>query len=476
MMSEPFTFVLFGATGDLSRKKILPALAKLMKRQQLGEDFRIIGIGRRPWNNEELIEQMSAYWSKATNHDRLAFSSKTEYLQMDFDKKEDYEKLAHRLGEIESKQGSQNRLYYFATLPDHFLPIVQSLKGQNLVKVKKNSWTRFVFEKPFGRDQKSAKKLDASLQKILSVEQLYYIDHYLGKEWVQNIPATRFANWFLKPLWNKQFIDHVQINLLENFGIEERGHFYDQEGAIRDVVQNHVLQVLSLVAMKEPKQLNSKEIQREKEIILKNTVIRPQDVVKGQYEGYLEEKGVNKYSTTETFAAMKARINTPEWKGVPFYIRTGKCLQQKFASVYVEFKHDPKKHYQGSQPNFLLFQIQPNEGAVMQINVKVPARKNQLQSAPMTFCHECTFGPTTPEAYENLLLDAVQGDHSFFASPKEIELAWKIVDPIIGKKKQKPHSYAKNTMGPKEATKLMNKDGRDWWDHVMEVNQNLPKL
>lgn len=474
-MNRPFTFILFGATGDLSRKKILPALAKLMKREQLGETFRIIAVGRRDWNRDEVIGQMAAYWNNSTNHDLLSFGEHVEYLKMDLDKGKDYEKLSARLTAIEKDQGSANRVYYFATLPEHFLPVVENLQKKKMIKTKKPNWTRFVFEKPFGRDLKTAKKLNDSLKKIISSDQLFFIDHYLGKEWVQNIATTRFANWFLKPLWNKQFIDHVQINLLENFGIEDRGHFYDQQGVIRDVVQNHVLQVLSLVAMREPKNGTAKEMQREKEAILQKMKIEEKEVVKGQYAGYLEEKGVNAYSTTETFVAMKARIDTPEWKGVPFYIRAGKALEKKFASVYVEFKHDPKKHHPGSQANFLLFQIQPNEGIVMQINVKVPARKNQLQSAPMTFCHECTFGPSTPEAYENLIADALQGDHSFFANSTEIERAWKIVDPVIAKKK-KVETYARNSMGPKTANKLIEKDGRVWWDHIVDVNQSLPRI
>lgn len=473
-MDQPFTLVLFGVTGDLARKKIVPALERLMKRQTLGENFRIIGVGRRPWSSEELASNLAPYLKNATNHDWLAFSTHLEYLQIDFDQSDEYQKLAKRLAEIEQIQKTSNRLYYFATLPSHFELIVNNLKKTKLDHVKKPFWTRFVFEKPFGSDQKSAKKLNQQLRNVLKEDQIYRIDHYLGKEWVQNVTVSRFANNILESLWNKNYIDHVQINLLENFGVEDRANFYDQQGALRDVVQNHLLQLVSLVAMEPPKNQHAIAIHAQKHKTLKAIRVNEKKIVLGQYQGYLEHGGVKAKSTTETFAALELAINTPRWKGVPFFVRTGKHLTKRLAHIYIQFKPTPMmKSHADVQPNFALFQIQPNEGLIIRMNVKVPGQKNRLQPVTMTFCHECVFGAQTPEAYENLLQDALQGDQSYFMNEDEIDQAWKIVD-AIQKKRPKTIFYVKGSNGPVESEKMLGKN-RFWWNDIEQVGQSLPQ-
>ncbi|MFQ5836163.1 MAG: glucose-6-phosphate dehydrogenase, partial [bacterium] len=385
------------------------------------------------------------------------------YFQTNFYDEKRFRDLGNFVKSAEQKHRlSGNRLFYLATMPQHFRAIAHSLGKYKLVEPKKG-WTRVIFEKPFGEDLTSAKKLNSCIEKVFDENQIYRVDHYLGKELVQNVTAIRFTNTILEPLWNKDYVDHVQIVLSEDFGIEGRGAYYDRYGVLKDVVQNHMMQLLCLVAMEAPFKLGGEYIRDEKVRVLKSIRdIDPENVVLGQYDGYTEEKGIAKNSNTETFAALKLFVDNERWKDVPFYLITGKKMKDKITSIYIQFKQAPCLLLNGVcdfLPNYLVIQIQPDEGIYLQLNAKAPG-KFEITSVKMDFCHKCTFGPNTPEAYENLLLAVMNGDQSVFIRSDEIEATWRVIDEIVEKK---PVVYSYRPGGyPEQAKKLIEKDKRYW--------------
>ncbi|HLC93340.1 MAG TPA: glucose-6-phosphate dehydrogenase [archaeon] len=474
-MQNNFSFIILGATGDLAQKKLFPALHGLLKMKRLGDDFFVVGAGRKDYAREAFVEEVKKNIPKINEEAWGKLSERIYYFQLDFDQPDSqFVKLGEFIAQAEEKHNTKgNRLFYLATLPSHFKGIADNIKKNGLAETKEG-WCRVVFEKPFGSDQKSARELNNTLTKVFDEKQIYRIDHYLGKELVQSIGILRAGNRIFSPIWNKENIDHVQINLIENFGVGTRGNFYDTQGALKDVGQNHLLQLLCLTAMEIPTRFDEKCIRNEKVKILKKAKISKDDVVLGQYEGYLDEVGVKKGSQTETYFAMKLLINNRRWKGVPFYLRSGKNLDKKFASIYIRFKEPNYTVFENQQlnPNYLVIQIQPDDGMLVQLNGKVPGEKMKIQPVKMTFCHECAFGPNTPQAYETLLHEAIAGDQSAFIRADEVEYSWKVFDKIT-KKKPAVRKYAKGSSGPKEAEEMIQKNGREWFNRVENVVQGL---
>ncbi|HLC79108.1 MAG TPA: glucose-6-phosphate dehydrogenase [archaeon] len=473
-MQNNFGFIIMGATGDLAQKKLFPALHGLLKMNRIDGNFYVVAVGRKQFSNEEFRQHVKSAIPKIHEDSWKKLEEKLYYFDLDFNETNGgFKKLESFLKELEQKhQTNQNRLFYLATLPSHFKNIAANIRLHGLAET--SGWCRVVFEKPFGHDEKSAKELNLEISKVFDEKQIYRIDHYLGKELVQSIGILRAGNRIFSPLWNKENIDHVQINLIEDFGVEGRGNFYDGQGALRDVGQNHLLQLLCLVAMEIPSKFDEKCIRNEKVKVLKKVKFATNDAVLGQYEGYTSEDGVSKNSKTETFFALKALINNKRWKGVPFYLRSGKNLAKKFASIYIQFK-DPNYTVFESQTlnqNYLVIQIQPDDGMLVQLNGKVPGEKMKIQPVKMTFCHECAFGPNTPQAYETLLYEALCGDQSAFIRSDEIEHSWKVTDKVI-KKKIPIQKYAKGTFGPKESDEMIEKDSRKWFNKIENVVQGL---
>ncbi|MBT4824439.1 glucose-6-phosphate dehydrogenase [Candidatus Woesearchaeota archaeon] len=478
-MEDKCLIVILGATGDLTKKKLIPAIHNLVANKKI-KDFAVVGVGRAHSNPKLILKKSKKYVEKLNKKTWSTLEKRMYYFQADFYDNIGFCKLEEFTKSIEKKHKLPgNRIFYLATLPSHFKAIADNLSRCGLTKEKirrkqgfKKNWTKVVFEKPFGHDLKSAKKINKCIKKVFKEKQIYRIDHYLGKELIQNIAVARFTNTILEPLWNKKHIDHIQIILSEDVGIEERGAFYDKYGAIRDVMQNHMMQMLSLATMDTPKKLTGNYIRDKKVKILKS--IKPskikEETIVGQYIGYTKEKVINKTSSTETFAATKMFIKSRRWKNVPFYFITGKKMKNKITSIYIQFKEAPCLLFSNVcnfKPNYMVIQIQPEEGFYIQLNAKIPG-KPDITSVKMDFCHECTFGPGSPVAYENLLNDVIIGDQSTFVRTDEIEQQWKIIDKIknsinstIKNKKTKLHKYKIGTY-PKEADKLIEKDGREW--------------
>jgi len=456
------SIILFGATGDLTKKKLIPAIYNLVKNKRL-DDFVVVGIARQQLTTKKFIALFKKYVKITDKKAWKRLEKNLQYYPLDFYDEKKYADLQNYLNDIDNKYNPcGNRLFYLATLPQHFSVITKNLAKHKIARQARN-WTRVVFEKPFGHDLASAKQINQDINKVFTEEQIYRIDHYLGKELVQNIAVMRFTNTILEPLWNENHIDHVQIILSEDFGIAGRGPYYDKYGAIKDVVQNHMLQMLCLTAMEAPVRFTAEYIRNEKVKVLQ-AIRTPliKDVVLGQYAGYRKEKGVKKNSTTETFAAIKLFIDNHRWKGIPFYLITGKHMKKRQALIYIQFEDAPCELFEEKctlQPNHLVIMVQPDEGFYLTLNAKVPG-KMDIVPVKMDFCHACIFGPDTPEAYENLLLDVMKGDQSVFIRTDEIELSWKITDTIT-KKRLKVYPYRKGSY-PQQADRLIQKENRYW--------------
>lgn len=486
-MSQPIVFIIFGATGDLAHRKLIPALFDLFRHSEMTEDVTVIGIGRRNISSDVLSQEYAETLKKRGHPDVWAwreFVKRIVYLQGTFEDAGLYELIKRELSRIDERfTACTPRFFYLATPPDHYATILHFLNASGLARgCSRDSpeSTRILIEKPFGKDLKTAQFLDRLLSDIFEEKQIYRIDHYLGKETVQNILALRFANGIFEPTWHSGFIDHVQITLSEDIGIGGRGVFYDHVGALRDIIQNHVFEMLALVAMEEPVSFASEAIRDRRVRILEQlepirgkTILT--DTVRGQYAGYRQEKDVDAVSETETYTALKLRIHSDRWQGVPFYVRTGKRLANRDTEISIHYKKPPCTADvcfflpEKVKRNILAIRIQPKEGIALRLMVKQPGFGMDIAPTVMRFDYAQSFaGSYSPDAYERLLLDAIHGDQTLFARTDGIMASWKFVTGVLDgwrKYGMTVHPYAPGTMGPVEADALLAKDGREWFLH-----------
>jgi len=493
-LPQPCTVVIFGASGDLTFRKLIPALYNIAADGDLPAGLKVVGFARRPKTDEsfrEELETAARKFSRQTVKDELwdSFSQSIFYHQSEFADADGYASLAQRLDRIDEEHGTRgNRLFYLAVAPDQFGLILEHLKNAGLNEAKPGAWSRVVVEKPFGTDLPSAERLNAEVRATFAEKDTYRIDHFLGKETAQNIMVLRFANAIFEPLWNHRYIDSVQITASEPLGVEGRGPFYESSGALRDMVQNHLLQLLCLVAMEPPTDLDADSVRDEKVKVIRS--LRPiagedvaRQVVRGQYTagaingqnviGYREEDRVSPTSCTETYVALKILIDNWRWEGVPFYVRVGKRLPKAGTEIAVTFKRAPAVLFNhGSQEhgqNVLVIRIQPDEGVSLRMQCKMPGAAVRVEPVKMDFHYGTSFGKASPEAYERLLLDAMSGDATLFARRDEVEGAWRFIDPIEeawhgDDEAQRPplHFYEAGSWGPKEAEELLVRDKHSW--------------
>jgi glucose-6-phosphate 1-dehydrogenase len=490
---SPCTMVIFGASGDLTRRKLIPALYNLALERLLPAGFSVVGFARKDMTSEIFRAQMREAvdeFSRRRPVDDAVWSSFAEgltYVRGDFTDPPAYKNLAQHLGVLDEQRGTlSNRLFYLSTPPDSYEDIIVNIGNQGLNFGPPESWQRIIVEKPFGHDLDSARELNAVVNRVFDEPDVYRIDHYLGKETVQNIIAFRFANGIFEPLWNRQYVDHVQITVAESLGVEGRGGYYDQTGALRDMVQNHLMQLLTLVAMEPPVELTADPVRDEKVKVLRAVrPIKPDLVrrftIRAQYAagyeagdpvpGYRHEERIAPDSTTETFVALKLFIDNWRWAGVPFYLRTGKRLPKRASEIAIQFKRAPHLLFSGNaaermDPNVLSLDIQPDEGIALKFAVKVPGPMMNLRSVNMGFQYGTSFNIQSPDAYERLLLDAMLGDSTLFTRRDEVETAWDIVTQIMtGWSKMDVTSlpeYEAGTWGPVEADAFLKMEGRQW--------------
>ena len=478
-MADTITYIIFGASGDLSRRKLIPSLFNLFCKKRLDMDFQIIGIAGRSWSHEdfrrlshESLQELSSV--QASNAEWSSFAQHLSYYSGDFNKPETYQFLKTKLAEVE-KTGC-NHIYYLATPPEYFLEIITGLAETGQLH-EKNGWRRVVIEKPFGFDLQSAQALNKSIHQAMHEDQVYRIDHYLGKETVQNILVTRFANAIFEPIWNRNYIDSVQITVAESVGVETRGKYYDKAGVVRDMFQNHLLQLLTLVAMEPTSSYKADALRDEKMKVI--SAIRPiaatdvnEHTVRGQYRGYTSEPNVATDSVTATFAAMRFYIDNWRWQGVPFYLRSGKKLTQKVSEIIIQFKTVPhlifpmRKDFDISS-NLLSMCLQPDEGLHLRFEAKVPGTVDDTRSVNMDFNYRDEFGSSSlPDAYERLLLDVSTGDASLFTRADQTELSWQLIDPIL-RGWESPAApplsiYEPGSWGPDESVRLLDQDRCEW--------------
>ncbi len=483
---EPCAVVVFGATGDLTKRKLMPALYALAYRKLLPERFAIVGVSRSPRSSREFAAAMKA---AVKQHARDPFRQDVwetlakgmRYVGTEFDDDSGEDRVDAVLEELDRERGTAgNRLYYLAVPPAAFTAAVTVIGGRRA----REGWVRLIVEKPFGHDLGTARQLNELLHRWFGEDEIFRIDHYLGKETVQNMLALRFANGIFEPIWNRQFIDHVQITVAESMGIEGRAGFYEKAGAIRDIFQNHLLQLLALTAMEPPIDFTADSVRNEKVKVLRSLhTPGPKSIVRGQYgagyvegvevPGYREEKGVAGGSTTETYIAAKLFIDNWRWADTPFYVRAGKRLARRETTIAIQFQRAPHPPFQaiagdGLRPNVLLIHVQPDEGVSLAIGAKVPGAGMTIRTVHMDFLYGGSFREGIPEAYERLILDAMLGDATLFTREDEVEEQWKLVDAIVGAwQRDRPSfpNYESGSWGPGSADELIHRDGRSWRRH-----------
>ncbi len=485
---DPNVLVIFGATGDLTHRKLMPALFDLYCDGKLPKAFAIIGFARREKTNEQFRAEMREgvgefARNKPNDSDRWdSFAEALFYHRAEFHEEAGYASLGELMHHMDETRGTAgNRLFYLATAPEFYPLIVQRLGAAGL-GTSTAGWTRIIIEKPFGRDLESARELNKQILPVFNEPQIYRIDHYLGKETVQNVMAFRFANTIFEPLWNRNYIDHVQITAAESVGVEDRGGYYDSAGALRDMVQSHLLQLLSLTAMEPPVSFDSNAVHDEKVKVLR-AICQPspeeveRNIVRGQYGrgkgmlAYREESRVAQDSNTETYVALKLEIDNWRWAGVPFFLRTGKRMQKRFTEIAIQFKEVPHPLFEREsgpivRPNVLALRIQPDEGIHLRFAAKRPGQTTELRDVKMDFYYKTAFGAAPGEAYETLLTDTARGDSTLFTRKDEVEIEWSLITPILEYWANSPASrfpnYAAGTWGPKAADTLLETDGRAW--------------
>jgi glucose-6-phosphate 1-dehydrogenase len=478
--ADPAVLVIFGASGDLTRRKLLPAVHNLAESHHLPDPFAIIGVARQPMSDAEFRNEMRPAVERAEGEpldgpEWAKIEERLCYVSGDFGDSATYRRLAEALENVQRTHGiAPNVLFYLATPPDLFGPVAQRLAAAGLT-AEANGWRRVIVEKPFGFDLAGARALNAELSVGLTEAQIYRIDHYLGKETVQNILAFRFANGIFEPIWNRRYVDHVQMTVAETEGVGTRGGYYDRAGALRDMVQNHMFQLLALVAMEPPISFNADDVRNEKVKVLHAVTPPSSDdirrhVVRAQYEGYQTERSVAPGSRTETFAAMRLFLDNWRWAGVPFYLRTGKAVDKRATEIAVHFRKAPFTLFRSTEvectnPNVLTLRIQPDEGISLSFDAKVPGPVTVLKTVTMDFSYARYFEAEPSTGYETLLLDAVAGDQSLFHRMDIVEAGWRIVEPVLDAWQRDTAplpNYASGSAGPPEADLLIERDGRGW--------------
>jgi glucose-6-phosphate 1-dehydrogenase len=490
-MPDPCTMVIFGASGDLTNRKLIPALYNLAVNGFLPKEFAVIGFARKPKTDEsyraEMYEAVKEFSRSKPIDDAIwqDFAVRLHYAQSDYGNPADYESMNDRLLEIDKSHGTKgNRLYYLATPPEAYPTIIEHIGKSSLCKDCPGSWSRIIVEKPFGHDLQSARDLNAHAHLYFREDQIYRIDHYLGKETVQNILVFRFSNGIFEPIWNRRYVDHVQITVAENIGVENRGSYYEHAGVVRDIIQNHMLQLVALTAMEPPAEFSADSVRNEKVKVLKAMHVdatRGDGTIRGQYgpgrannllvQGYTQELGVPADSTTETYLAMKLLIDNWRWAGVPFYVRSGKRLPKRTTEIAIQFKMPPLLLFsdataQQIEANVLVLNIQPDEGISLKFGSKVPGSGEKIRPVVMDFKYGTAFNVPAPDAYERLILDCMLGDSTLFTRSDEVETAWSILTPLLQKWLDGSGSfielYRTGTWGPKQADDFIRADGREW--------------
>jgi glucose-6-phosphate 1-dehydrogenase len=487
-IAGPSGLVIFGVTGDLSRKKLMPAVYDLANRGLLPPGFSLVGFARRDWADQDFAQVVH---DAVREHSRTEFREEVwqqlaegmRFIPGDFDDDRAFKQLRSAVDELDASRGTSGNYAFYLSVPPKFFPkVVQQLRKHGLADAPEGSWRRAVIEKPFGHDLKSAEELNAIVHEVFEPDQVFRIDHYLGKETVQNILALRFANTMFEPIWNRSFVDHVQITMAEDIGIGGRAGYYDGIGAARDVIQNHLLQLLALTAMEEPASFDADALAAEKTKVL-GAVRLPRDLgrdtVRGQYAagwqggakviGYLQEEGIDGASKTDTYAAIKLGIDNRRWAGVPFYLRTGKRLGRRVTEIAVVFQRAPHSPFDTTATeelgsNAIVIRVQPDEGVTVRFGSKVPGTSMEIRDVSMDFAYGESFTESSPEAYERLILDVLLGDSNLFPRTEEVELSWKILDPIeeYWDTHGRPAQYPAGTWGPVEADEMLERDGRSW--------------
>ncbi|GAB18190.1 glucose-6-phosphate 1-dehydrogenase [Gordonia effusa NBRC 100432] len=487
-IAGPCSMVIFGVTGDLARRKLMPAIYDLANRGLLPPSFSLVGFARRDWATEDFSQIVH---DAVKAHSRTPFREEAwrqlsegfRFVQGTFDDDDAFDRLAQTLGELDAERGTDgNHGFYLSVPPDAFPVVCGQLKRSGLAAPEDGRWRRVVIEKPFGHDLESARKLNAVVNSVFPEESVFRIDHYLGKETVQNILALRFANQLFDPLWSAHYIDHVQITMAEDIGLGGRAGYYDGIGAARDVIQNHLLQLLALVAMEEPVSFEPSQLQAEKIKVLsatRNILPLEDNSARGQYGpgwqgsekvcGLLDEEGFSSGSTTETFAAIALEVDTRRWAGVPFYLRTGKRLGRRVTEIALVFKRAPHLPFDQTMTdelgqNALVIRVQPDEGVTLRFGSKVPGSSMEVRDVNMDFSYGQAFTESSPEAYERLILDVLLGEPSLFPVNDEVELSWEILDPVLNAwaAAGRPEEYESGTWGPHGADAMMARTGRGW--------------